>query len=70
MPDWEPGSEGRPLRGRADVRPAVARYREYLMAAPDLQEEAKRELRGKDLVCWCALDEPCHADVLLEIANA
>jgi hypothetical protein len=27
------------------------------------------ELKGKDLTCWCPLDEPCHADVLLEIAN-
>jgi hypothetical protein len=27
------------------------------------------QLRGKDLACWCPLDEPCHADVLLEIAN-
>lgn len=27
-------------------------------------------LRGKDLACWCPLDQPCHADVLLEIANA
>lgn len=26
-------------------------------------------LRGKNLACWCALDQPCHADVLLEIAN-
>jgi hypothetical protein len=26
-------------------------------------------LRGKDLVCWCPLDQPCHADVLLELAN-
>lgn len=26
-------------------------------------------IRGKDLACWCALDEPCHADVLLELAN-
>lgn len=26
-------------------------------------------LKGKDLACWCALDEACHADVLLEIAN-
>ena len=24
----------------------------------------------KDLVCWCAPDQPCHADVLLEWANA
>lgn len=27
------------------------------------------ELRGRDLACWCALDQPCHADVLLELAN-
>lgn len=27
------------------------------------------ELRGKDLACWCALDQPCHADVLLELVN-
>lgn len=27
-------------------------------------------LTGKDLVCWCAPDLPCHADVLLELANA
>jgi len=31
--------------------------------------EIQRELRGKDLACWCSLDKPCHADVLLEIAN-
>lgn len=27
-------------------------------------------LRGKNLACWCALDAPCHADVLLQLANA
>ncbi len=27
------------------------------------------ELRGKNLACWCAIGEPCHADVLLELAN-
>jgi len=26
-------------------------------------------LRRKDLVCWCGIDQPCHADVLLEIVN-
>jgi hypothetical protein len=26
-------------------------------------------LRGKDLMCWCALDKPCHADILLALAN-
>lgn len=27
------------------------------------------ELAGKDLACWCPLDAPCHADVLLKYAN-
>lgn len=27
------------------------------------------ELRGRDLACYCPLDQPCHADVLLELAN-
>jgi Domain of unknown function (DUF4326) len=27
------------------------------------------ELRGKNLACWCSLDQPCHADVLLRLAN-
>lgn len=26
-------------------------------------------LRGKNLACFCALNQPCHADVLLELAN-
>lgn len=28
-----------------------------------------RKVRGKNLACWCPLDQPCHADVLLELAN-
>lgn len=31
--------------------------------------EIRAELAGRDLACWCPLDQPCHADVLLEIAN-
>ena len=31
--------------------------------------EAIAGLAGHDLVCWCALDQPCHADVLLKLAN-
>jgi hypothetical protein len=37
---------------------------------PPTLAEVRRELRGKDLVCWCPLDRPCHADVLLELAKA
>lgn len=28
-----------------------------------------KQLRGHDLACWCPLDQPCHADVLLKLAN-
>ncbi len=28
-----------------------------------------RDLAGRDLLCWCPLDQPCHADVLLDLAN-
>lgn len=48
---------------------AVEEFRYYAL---DLLENCGQgyfeELRGKDLVCWCA-PKPCHADVLLEIAN-
>jgi hypothetical protein len=44
---------------------AVLLYRDYLL------EEGldPTELQGKDLTCTCKLSEPCHADVLLELAN-
>ena len=37
---------------------------------PTTVEDVRAELRGKNLACWCALDQPGHADVLLAIANA
>ena len=37
--------------------------------APPTLDEIRTELAGKDLVCWCPLDQECHADALLELAN-
>ena len=34
-----------------------------------VQVDLFESIRGHDLVCWCPLDQPCHADVLLELAN-
>jgi hypothetical protein len=50
---------------------AIRRYREDLLAGrlPVTVEDVRRELRGRDLACYCSLDQECHADVLLEIAN-
>ena len=37
--------------------------------APALAQDAVAFLAGRDLACWCPLGQPCHADVLLKIAN-
>ncbi|WP_405375947.1 MULTISPECIES: DUF4326 domain-containing protein [unclassified Microbacterium] len=58
---------------------AVALYRDAVeghiwVAEPSYPFIPRRNeietLRGKNLMCFCPLDQPCHADVLLEIANA
>lgn len=46
----------------------VELYKGWLRERTSFQFEIKRELRGKNLACWCKAS-PCHADVLLEIAN-
>jgi hypothetical protein len=40
-----------------------------LFAYPEYVHKHIGKLTGKDLVCWCALDKPCHADVLLKLAD-
>lgn len=35
-----------------------------------MKDRVRLALRGKNLACWCRPGNPCHADVLLEIANA
>ena len=39
-----------------------------LVSRPTLRE-IRAALAGKDLACWCPTSQPCHADVLLELAN-
>jgi hypothetical protein len=52
------------IRTNAD---AVELYRMWL-PGQDLYRQLL-ELTGHDLMCFCELDQPCHADVLLELAN-
>ena len=61
-----------------DAQTVVDLYRSEIesdLRDPDPQIAARRwnilrsELAGRDLACWCPLDQPCHADVLLELAN-
>jgi hypothetical protein len=42
----------------------------FICAAREKLKRDLSELRGKNLACWCPLDQPCHADLLLELANA
>lgn len=62
--------------GALDPATAVAHYREALLAGELRSKDggalvdALPTLRGKDLACWCDLGKPCHADVLLELANS
>jgi hypothetical protein len=50
---------------------AVEAFRQWALAPEqaEYRELVRRELRGRNLACYCPPDLPCHADVLLEIAN-
>jgi hypothetical protein len=60
---FEIGKDG----NRAQV---IAKYKAWINQPEQaaLRAQARRELRGKDLVCWCA-PQACHADILLEGVN-
>jgi len=72
-----PNKWGNPF---TDMKDAYDRYRvsTQLMRRPYSElgynsktfvDNAIKELKGKNLACWCSLDQSCHADILLEIAN-
>ena len=46
----------------------IEKYKAWLLSDIAKIEIAKRELAGKDLVCFCA-PKPCHGDVLLDVSN-
>jgi len=56
------------LEHEADREEILQKFEEWLLTQPELLNDVKTELKGKHLVCWCA-PRPCHADVLLRIAN-
>ena len=47
----------------------VELFRSHVEQSPAIRARIRAELAGKNLACWCPLDGPCHADVLLEVAN-
>lgn len=81
--EFKPGETLRrfsPVDGTPEIIPipdaatAVRLFRERIERAlqdwPQRTRAQLEQLRGKTLACWCKLSEPCHADVLLELANA
>lgn len=60
LPDEAASGDFKPLTAAEAV--------EHFKALPWTDEELA-ELRGKNLACWCKPGDPCHADVLLELAN-
>ena len=68
---WEIGTHsntlGRPVE---TVEEAVQLYRQLMWPDPHHRAWIRERLRGKNLACWCKVGACCHADWLLEIANA
>jgi hypothetical protein len=69
-PDWNASTDS---KHAAHVM-AVSLYRKYAESI-GFAARVRAELAGRDLMCWCPLVDadgqsvPCHADVLLELAN-
>ncbi|MBS7698741.1 MULTISPECIES: DUF4326 domain-containing protein [unclassified Chelatococcus] len=56
------------FKTKADAQ--AASVRAFAATATDsLKDRARLALRGKNLACWCTPDQPCHADILLKLAN-
>jgi len=43
--------------------------KEKIEQDPEYLKELQADLRGKNLACWCPIGQPCHANILLWIAN-
>jgi hypothetical protein len=65
-----PSKWGNPFKVRDyGLEKCLSLYRKYVENKLKTEPDFLEPLRGKDLVCWCPLDKPCHADILLELAN-
>jgi len=53
-----------------DRETVVKKFREYALERLKREPNWLEPLRGKDLACWCPLDKPCHADILIELLDA
>jgi hypothetical protein len=49
---------------------AIDSYRNSKTHDIEYLRQIREQLAGKTLMCWCRLDQPCHVDWLLEVANS
>lgn len=65
-----PGPWGNPYEiGRDGSRQEVVdKFERHILTDPIFLARAKRELKGKDLVCWCK-PLACHGDIFLRLVN-
>lgn len=70
--------DGKKPRGSVYVGPKIRwlnpfddlkTFERWVRGIESVNARIKRELRGKDLVCDCPLNKPCHGDILLRVAN-
>ena len=67
-----PSKWGNPHKvGRLTRDQAIAAYERDLYAGrlAITVADVKRELKGRDIACWCRLEDACHGDLLMAIAN-
>ena len=57
-----------PMHGEKTRARCIERFKDYAEKRLLTDPHWLDSLRGKDLICWCA-PLPCHADVLLKLAN-
>src|SRR5699024_5319695 len=53
----------------ASAQQVMELYRRFVESTTGYVDRVRNELAGRDLMCWCPLDRPCHGDVLIDIAN-
>jgi len=53
-------------KGQFTREQAIEAYENYVRRVMVNHPDFLDSLKGKDLACWCPLDKPCHADVLLK----
>jgi|SRR5665213_104838 len=70
---WNPKSDAMSLIRPENINECVELFLVYMQKGMKKNNtwmyKDLHELKGKNLSCWCKIGEPCHADILLKIAN-